>query len=268
VKKLDNLLQQTAAALAAAKYAIALTGAGISTESGIPDFRGPDGVWTKDPAAERRAYQTFHAFLANPRRFWEETLDRPSNLGDLSRVEPNPGHLALAAMEEMGVLKCVITQNIDGLHRKAGSRRLLEYHGNSFRLRCLACGARCERDNAALRRLQLAGKLPPLCQECGEPLKSDVVFFNEPIPTDVAAQSEAEADRCDLMLICGTSAAVYPFASLPQTARRRPAVKIIEVNAEPTPLTRGHVSDCLLQGKTGEILPRLAAAVKRIKEEK
>lgn len=262
---MENLIRQAAADLAAAKYPIALTGAGISTESGIPDFRGPSGVWTKDPAAERRAYQSYHRFIANPRRFWEEALDRPGSLGDLSKAEPNAGHRALAALENMDVLKCVITQNIDNLHRRAGSRHLLEYHGNFTLLRCLACGARYERDEAVLRQLQAAGKLPPTCRECGEALKSDVVSFNEPIPADVAARSEAEANRCDLMLICGTSAAVYPFASLPHSARRRPDVKIIEINAEPTPLTRGHISDFLLQGKTGEILPRIVAVVNELR---
>lgn len=260
---MEELIERAATDLLRAKYPIALTGAGISTESGIPDFRGPNGVWTKNPAAERRAYQTYYQFLANPRRFWEETLDLPGNLGDLAQAEPNPGHRALVTLEAMGILQCIITQNIDNLHRKAGSRRLLEYHGNTCRLRCLACGTRYERDEAALQQLKTDGKLPPLCPECGETLKSDVVFFNEPIPADVASQSETEAARCDLMLICGTSASVYPFASLPLSARRRPGVKIIEVNAEPTPLTRENISDYLLQGKTGELLPKIVAALQK-----
>ena len=277
-----RLIERAARDLVNSSYAIALTGAGISTESGIPDFRGPSGIWTKDPEAERRAFETYRKFLSDPRAYWEERLRSPSLLGDLSQVEPNPGHYALAELERMGILKRIITQNVDDLHRRAGSKRVLEYHGNAFKLRCVSCNARYEREEYDLQRLKDEGKLPPLCKRCGGVVKSDVVHFEEPIPTDVARQSLEEAWKCDVMLICGTSAVVYPFASLPRIARQRrvekesrtesglyvveqvSATTIIEVNTEPTPLTREKVSDYLIQGKTGEILPAIVEEVKRL----
>ncbi len=272
---MEGLIDRAARALVGSKYAVALTGAGISTESGIPDFRGPEGVWTRDKEAEERAYQTYDLFLEDPRAYWEEMTDPHRARGgfyhEISQAKPNRGHYALAELEKRGILKGVITQNIDGLHEKAGSKRVLEYHGSVSRLRCLSCGARYRVEKVSLE------KLPPRCR-CGEVLKSDVVYFKEPIPSDVAEKSEEEALKCDLMLICGTSAVVYPFANLPLLARFRfeslPAelpvagyrteVKIIEVNAEPTPLTREGVSDYLIQGKTGEILPRIVEQVNKV----
>ena len=277
-----RLIERAARDLVNSSYAIALTGAGISTESDIPDFRGPSGIWTKDPEAEKRAFETYRKFLSDPRAYWEERLRSPSLLGDLSQVEPNPGHYALAELERMGILKRIITQNVDDLHRRAGSKRVLEYHGNAFKLRCVSCNARYGQEEYDLQRLKDEGKLPPLCKRCGGVVKSDVVHFEEPIPTDVARQSLEEAWKCDVMLICGTSAVVYPFASLPRIARQRrvekesrtesglyvveqvSATTIIEVNAEPTPLTREKVSDYLIQGKTGEILPAIVEEVERL----
>jgi len=263
---LDSLVQKAARDLVAAHHAIALTGAGISTESGIRDFRGPDGVWTKNPAAERMAYEAYGKFLADPKAYWEERFTGPSLLGNLEDVQPNPGHYALAELETLGVLKCVITQNVDNLHLRAGSRRVLEYHGNAFKLRCMDCNARYGTEEYDIDMLFVQGKLPPRCRQCHGVLKADVVHFQEAIPQDVATESETEARQCDLMLICGTSAVVYPFAELPRIARRRyPRVTIIEVNAEPTPLTTDGISDCLIQGKTGEILPRIMAEVRRLR---
>ena len=272
---MEGLIDRAAKDLVESRYAVAMTGAGISTESGIPDFRGPEGIWTRDKEAEKRAYQTYDLFREDPRAYWEEMTDPQRARGGfyhrISEAEPNRGHYALAELEKMGIMKCVITQNIDGLHVKAGSRKVLEYHGSVSKLRCLSCGSRYRVEEVSLE------KLPPRCK-CGEVLKSDVVYFTEPIPSDVAEESEAEALKCDLMLICGTSAVVYPFANLPLLARfrfeslpsgfyaagYRTGVKIIEVNAEPTPLTREGVSDCLIQGKTGEILPRIVEQVKKV----
>ena len=267
---MEGLIDRAAKALAGSKYAVALTGAGISTESGIPDFRGPEGIWTRDKEAEERAYQTYDLFREDPRAYWEEMTDPRRARGgfyhEIGQAKPNRGHYALAELEKLGILKCVITQNIDGLHEKAGSKRVLEYHGGVSKLRCLSCGARYRAEEVSLE------ELPPRCR-CGEVLKSDVVYFKEPIPSDVAEKSEEEALKCDLMLICGTSAVVYPFANLPLLARfrfelwvatYRTEVKIIEVNAEPTPLTREGVSDYLIQGKTGEILPRIVEQVKKV----
>ena len=256
------------------KHAIALTGAGISTESGIPDFRGPKGIWTLNKEAEAKAYERYELFLHDPRAYWEEIVGLRETYGKFHGqargAEPNSGHYALAELEVLGILKCVITQNIDGLHKKAGSKRVLEYHGSVNAVRCISCGSRLAWDEVSL------DELPPRCK-CGAILKDDVVHFKEPIPSDVMEESEKEALRCDLMLICGTSAVVYPFANLPRIARfhsrrfmagldvvgYRTNVKIIEVNAEPTPLTQEGVSDYLVQGKTGELLPRIVAQSKR-----
>ena len=278
----ESLIERAASDLLKSRYAIALTGAGISTESGIPDFRGPSGIWTKNPEAERKAYQSYHKFLSDPREYWETRLSQPSLLGNLEGARPNPGHYALAELGEIGILKCVITQNVDGLHEKAGSKRVLEYHGSIFKFRCPSCGSRFGTEMYDLETLKEEGRLPPLCANCKAPIKGDAVHFNEPIPSDVAQGSLEEAYKCDLMLICGTSAVVYPFASLPQVARQRgyvrggeadsslsspdraAAVTIIEVNAEPTPLTTENISDYLIQGKTAEILPRLVEYVKML----
>lgn len=285
---MEELIERAASALVASSYAIALTGAGMSTESGIPDFRGPQGVWTKDPDAERRAYLSYERFLADPRGWWEERLAAPASMfGGLEKIQPNPGHYALVELEKMGILKCVITQNVDNLHKKAGSKHVLEYHGNALALRCVDCCARFDRTEFDLQRLKEEGQLPPRCPDCGGVVKSDGVAFGEPIPRDVARQSLEEVMNCDLMLICGTSAVVYPFADLPRRARARsvekerqaesglavvealPAVSIIEVNAEPTPLTHERISDYLIQGKTGEVLSRLAERVtEKTKERK
>jgi NAD-dependent deacetylase len=263
---MNDLIKQAATDLVKSKYAIALTGAGISTESGIPDFRGPSGVWTRDPEAEKRAYQVYAKFQRNPKEYWTERLTLPSLLGNLDKMAPNPGHYALAELEKMGILKWVITQNVDSLHQKGGSKKVLDYHGNAFMLRCFSCNSRFDLKQFDLQRMMAEDKLPPLCERCGGVLKGDVVHFHEPIPTDVAEQSMEEAGRCDLMLICGTSAVVYPFARLPQVAKERHSgnsAMIIEVNAEPTPLTQRGISDYLIQGKTGQILPQIVEEVKR-----
>ena len=263
---MEELIVRAARDLVDSKYGIALTGAGISTESGIPDFRGPSGVWTLNPEAERRAYQGYQEFIQDPKGWWENMLARPrqNSLGDLGKAVPNAGHYTLAELEKMGIIKCTITQNVDALHEKAGTKNLLEYHGSVAKFRCLSCGARFRRDEFDLERFIRENQLPPTCPKCQGIIKTDGVFFGEPIPSDVAEQSLEEAWKCDLMLICGTSAAVYPFANLPRIARQRTAATIIEVNAEPTPLTLERISDYLIQGKTGEILPKILEEVKKI----
>jgi NAD-dependent deacetylase len=271
---MEDLIKRAARDLVNSKHAIALTGAGMSTESNIPDFRGPKGIWTLDKEAEAKAYERYELFLNDPRAYWEELVDLRGTYGafhgQIREAKPNPGHYALAELEALGILKCLITQNIDGLHKKAGSKRVLEYHGSVNALRCVSCGSRFTWEEVSL------DELPPRCN-CGAILKDDVVHFKEPIPSDVMEESEKEALICDLMLICGTSAVVYPFANLPRMARYHSRrfmvgldavgyisnVKIIEVNADPTPLTQEDISDYLIQGKTGEILPRIVEQVKK-----
>ncbi|MBI4764055.1 MAG: Sir2 family NAD-dependent protein deacetylase, partial [Deltaproteobacteria bacterium] len=190
---MEEAIKRAARDLADSRYAIALTGAGISTESGIPDYRGPSGVWTKNPERERKAYRSYELFLQDPKEYWKERLTTPSALGNLEASKPNKGHYALAELETLGVLKWVITQNVDALHEKAGNRNLLEYHGNSLKLRCIACSARFPRDQFDLMVLLNEDRLPPLCPQCGGIIKSDGVGFGEPIPTYVAEQSMEEA---------------------------------------------------------------------------
>ena len=264
----DALLERAAESLACAEYAIALTGAGISTESGIADFRGPSGVWTKNPKAEQDAYKTYPRLVEDPKGWWEEMLSQPvSGREGFEKADANSGHYALAELERTGVLKWTLTQNIDALHEKAGCKNLLAYHGTISKLRCMSCNARYPRDSFDFEKLKSDDQLPPRCTHCQGVLKSDVVYFGEPIPSDVAYQSDDEARKCDVMLVCGTSAVVYPFASLPRIAGqglrgRTAAATVIEVNAEPTPLTEEEVSDYIIQGKTGEILPAIAESVK------
>lgn len=281
-KAMDDLIKRAAQDLLNSSYAIALTGAGMSTESGIPDFRGPDGIWTRDPEAETEAYKAYETFRNNPKKFWEERVDPNSAmgrmfemLGELNNVLPNPGHFALAELEKIGILKSVLTQNVDTLHTKAGNMNVIEYHGAINKFRCIQCARRFSSKEIDLDNLISQSRLPPLCQ-CGGILKDDGVFFGEPIPEDVRYKSEEEALKCDAMLICGTSAVVYPFADLPTlakfgvsrfstsySAKDRQKVTIIEVNAGPTPLT-GTISDYLIQGKTGELLPRIVEEIKKI----
>ena len=269
---MEDLIKRTAEILSRSKYAVALTGAGISTESGIPDFRGPDGIWTKNPDMERRAYEMYYIFLENPKYYWENRLTSPYMPEDMYTARPNAGHYALAEMEQMGLIKSVITQNIDGLHVKAGSKKVLEYHGSIDKLRCSGCNRRFKREEYDLTAMLEQGRLPPLCPSCHSPVKDDVVHFHESIPSDVANNSIEEVNRCDMMLICGTSAVVYPFASLPEIARDNSKNKsaslpteiaIIEINAEPTHLTRDKISDFLIQGRTSIILSKLAGYVKK-----
>ncbi len=286
---MEELVTRLAQDLLNSKYAIALTGAGISTESGIPDFRGPDGIWIKDPEAERRSYEIYDLFLEDPKRYWIDRLNPESFIskrifsvfGEIEKALPNPGHYALAELERLGILKCIITQNIDGLHQKAGSKKVIEYHGGLGKFRCIECNRRFRKDEINLDRLIAEEDLPPRC-ECGGIIKDDGVFFGEPIPSDVSRRAIEETWKCDLMLICGTSAVVYPFAELPRIARQRrverekrsesglyivekvPATIIVEINAEPTPLTYEKVSDYLIQGKTGDILPAVLKEVKRL----
>jgi len=265
---MEQLISRAARDLVDSKYAISLTGAGISTESGIRDFRGPQGVWTLNPEAERRAYSGYQRFLEDPKGWWQERLagTAPSSLGSLEEKTPNPGHYNLVELEKMGIIKCIITQNVDSLHEKAGTKNLLEYHGSFAKLRCVSCNLRFRRDEFDLDKMLQEDKLPPYCPKCGGIVKSDGVAFGEPIPSDVAQQSVEEAWKCDLMLICGTSAVVFPFANLPRIAKQRGAATIIEVNAEPTPLTEEGISDYLISGKIGEILPGILEEVKRLRK--
>ncbi|MBI5444197.1 MAG: NAD-dependent deacylase [Deltaproteobacteria bacterium] len=223
-----------------------LTGAGISVESGIPDFRSAEGLWSRYDPSE---YATIEAFRADPRRVWHMLAEMIDVLED---ARPNAAHRALARLEAAGVVEGIITQNVDGLHQVAGSRCVIEFHGSHRTLSCLACGERCTHEEARPRGT------PPECS-CGELLKPDVVFFGEDIPRHALEASYRLASGCRTMLVIGTSAEVAPASQMPLLANRNGAT-VIEVNLERTCLTHG-VSDLFLQGPAGTVVARLADEV-------
>ena len=254
----ENLIKRLAKDISNAEKVIALTGAGISTESGIPDFRGPKGLWKKyDPEQS-----TYTFFRRDTKRFWELQIQMEEDGFDLSKAKPNPAHLALAKLEELGYLSCVITQNVDGLHQKAGNTDVIEFHGNSNRAICIECKRRYPMSEVKSR--VKSGELPPLCEYCGGILKPDAVLFEEPIPTEALRRAQDEAASCSLMLIIGTSSTVHPAAGLPSIAKSYGAA-VVEINAEPTPLT-GTISDYIIEGKVGKTLPKIVEEVERLEK--
>jgi len=231
------------------KKVVALTGAGISTESGIPDFRGPQGLWKQiDPRTS-----TIQFFRQFPDAFWQFVVAR---LESITRAEPNRAHYALAELERLGKLSCVITQNVDGLHFKAGSKNVVELHGNMREAVCLSCRRVVSMEEAM--SMAKRGHLPPRC-DCGGVLKPNVVLFNEPLPKDAYRRALVESMRCDLMLVVGTSLQVYPAAYLPAVAKQRGA-KLVIINMEPTPFDEA--ADVVIQAKAGEALPAIVEIVK------
>ena len=251
----DEKIGRVAGMIAKAENVVVFTGAGVSTESGIPDFRSPGGFWTKfDPEDF-----TIDKYLASPetrRKQWRFLLS-----GDLFKdARPNAAHEAIADLERLARLNCVITQNIDNLHQAAGSQVVHEFHGATRELVCLGCAGR-------LPAFEMDwSELPPLCPRCGGLLKPDFVFFGEAIPERAGTLSFAAAETADVMLVVGTSGEVMPACSLPRVAKERGA-KIIEVNLGPSAYT-ARVSDIFLDGPAGEILPSLAgAAVAALRQE-
>ena len=254
----DSEIRDAARMILAAHYPIALTGAGMSVESGIPPFRGPGGLWTKYGEPPMNGFQRF---LADPKKAWEDRVSSRSNelMQPLSVAKPNAGHLALAELERMGVLRFVITQNIDDLHRQAGQKTLAEIHGNWKLIRCIECGARFGSAEISIE------KLPPECPKCEGLLKSDTVSFGEPIPTDVLNACMEHAARSDLVIVAGTSATVYPAAGFAIEVKQRGGV-LIEANLYESEITP--ICDVSLRGPTGEVLPRLAAVVSELRKAK
>lgn len=238
--------------LLSSRHTVALTGAGISVESGIPPFRGPGSLWEKFDPME---YAHINAFLKDPEKIWKTLIAEMRDV--LMNASPNAGHFGLARLEELSLMGTVITQNIDGLHQKAGSTDVIEFHGNFAWLSCLECGIRREITQVN------AVDIPPRC-DCGGIFRPDCVFFGELIPPEALDRSQQASARCDVMLVVGTSATVQPAAYMPVIARQRGAV-IIEINPEPTPLT-GTTSQVLVQGKAGEVMNELVSAVESLKK--
>ena len=250
----DVCIEEVAGWLRDSPSVVALTGAGISTESGIPDFRGPQGLWTKNPKAERLSH--IDSYLSDPevrQLAWRARLEHPA-----WTAAPNAGHLALAELENKGRPLTLITQNIDGLHQRAGTspERLIEIHGTIHEVTCLSCDDRAPMQKA-LDRVR-AGEADPPCRSCGGILKSATVSFGQslnPVDLDRARRATSEAD---LFLAIGTSLGVYPVAYLPRIALAAGA-RLVIFNAEPTPYD--HLAAALCRGSIGEALARVVAAV-------
>jgi len=245
-----TLLREVAQRIAAATRIVALTGAGISTESGIPDFRGPQGVWTKDPRAERLS--NIHYYMSDPevrRLAWRSRMDHPA-----WHARPNSGHLALADLERRGKLRALITQNIDGLHQLAGNSAeiVIEVHGTMREVVCMNCGKRGPMA-AALDRVR-AGEDDPPCLTCGGILKSATISFGQQLDKKVIDRAARAASAADLLLAIGTSLQVYPAAGLVPLAKEAGA-HIVIVNAEPTAMD--DIADEVIREPIGRALPAM-----------
>jgi NAD-dependent deacetylase len=243
-------IAHAAALIGNARHGLALTGAGVSAESGIPTFRGEGGLWTRyDPVK----VASIEYFMADPSAYWSVSKDR----GRVAlAARPNPGHHALAALESSGHLVAVVTQNTDGLHQDAGSRTVIEVHGSSRTVQCLDCGNREPRSEVQAR---LDEEMPPRCRLCGGTfLKPTVVLFGEPLPQAAIQQAFALARQADVMLVVGSSLVVYPAADIPLVAVRSGA-QLIVVNAEPTPFDE--LAAVVIRGKSGEVLPQIVELI-------
>ncbi len=237
---MDDLIRQAAEDIAAARQTTALTGAGISIESGIPPFRGKGGLWERfDP------FEIAHidAFMRDPAKVWTILVKEMKDIVD--RAQPNDAHKGLADLENGGWLKTIITQNIDGLHQMAGNTDVIEFHGNFAWQRCMECGSKIKTSSVTME------EIPPRC-DCNGILRPDAVFFGEMIPEQALWRSRQIAIDCDVMLVVGTSAVVQPAAMMPVIAKQNGA-KVIEINPDPTPLTQ-EISDYLIQRKAGEVM--------------
>jgi len=236
--------------LGRAQRVVVLTGAGISTDSGIPDFRGPQGVWTKNPEAEKMA--TLQYYVSDPevrKRSWRSRLENPA-----WSAEPNAGHFAIVDLERQGRLHTLVTQNVDELHQRAGTdpAKVVEIHGTMRAVQCLSCDERAPMERA-LERVR-AGEEDPPCRTCGGILKSATISFGQNLVPEDLMRAQLAAETCDLLLAVGSSLSVYPAAGMVPIAKESGAALII-VNAEPTPFDP--IADAVLQGPISELLPTL-----------
>ena len=232
-----------------AQRVVAFTGAGVSAESGVPTFRGAGGLWEGHPVEELASPRGFYADPVKVWRFYEE---RRRNLAN---VKPNPAHRVLAGWQERFPRYAVVTQNVDGLHQAAGARGVLELHGSIWRVRCLGCGREREERTVPLPRV------PPLCSKCGAMERPGVVWFGEFLPEAVMAAAFAAIEKCEVLVVVGTSAVVYPAAGFVEVAATAGA-KVIEVNPEASSMA--HFADVALRGPAGELLPLVDARLAEI----
>jgi NAD-dependent deacetylase len=250
---MDKQLETACEWVEQARHVVALTGAGISTESGIPDFRGPQGVWTKNPKAEKLS--DIRHYMADPevrKLAWQQRVAHPA-----WHAKPNAGHMALVSLEKVGRLHALITQNIDGLHQAAGNSpdKVVEVHGTMHQVVCMGCDWRGPMQ-ITLERVR-AGEEDPACRSCGGILKSATISFGQALVPEVIDRAMRAAEEADLLLAIGTSLNVYPVANAVPLAKSAGA-RVIIVNAEPTPMDG--VADAVLRGTIGEVLPRLIQA--------
>ncbi|MFX0137561.1 MAG: NAD-dependent deacetylase [Candidatus Hodarchaeota archaeon] len=265
-KEITDKIKKVAEWIVDSKNAVVLSGAGMSTESGIPDFRGPEGVWTKlgdDPmdVASIASFQDM-ASRRTPDPKMQEML-----MGIVQRLitaRPNKGHKAVGKLFKKGYIKAVITQNIDNLHQRGGAKEVIELHGTYKTATCLNCGNKYKFEQLMQMVLQ-DGKFPPTCEkvECGGFIKPDVIFFGEMLPPMAIRKAMHYSEITDLMLILGSSLVVYPAANLPNIAKSRGA-KIVIINDEETP--KDYFADIILRGRLGEILPKILEQVELIEE--
>jgi NAD-dependent deacetylase len=239
------------AAIKKSRYVVAFTGAGISAEAGIPTYRGEGGLWDKyDPSL----YANVDYFLQDPSYYWN--FFREVRYPLLKKAGPSRGHLALAEMEAVGNLKTVITQNIDGLHQLAGSSSVVELHGSTRVIFCMNCSQKYTMEKAFSLLME---EFPPRCSKCQGRLRPDVVFFGESLNPHVLRSAYEEAEKCDMMLVSGSSLVVYPAAEIPLVAKRNGATLVI-INKEKTGLD--HEADLLIQGKAGDVLPQIIQSLR------
>jgi NAD-dependent deacetylase len=234
-------------------YVTCLTGAGISVESGIRPFRGPGGLWTERGEPSMDGYRRF---LNNPEAYWKRRLEQKSEFGlSIRNSHPNSGHIALAELEKMNILRYLITQNIDNLHLAAGSKNVLEIHGNGRFLRCINCSTRWNNDEFKINNI------PPKCPKCQGIIKIDTVMFGEPIPSNILHRCFEESELSDCMIVAGTSATVTPAANLPLIVKRNSGV-LIEVNIRESHISQ--ICDINIFAPSGETLPRLIQEIKKL----
>lgn len=237
-----------------ADTSVAFTGAGISTESGVPDFRSPGGIWDRyDPDLF-----TIQTFRSNPEETWKKMLEIGKEMLS-SEVEPNPGHHALADLEKMGILEAVITQNVDNLHQEAGNNRekVIELHGNLSELECMKCGRKTGQAEDLLEGE--LNDIPPKCGKCDSIMKPAAVFFGEQLPKEALLRAQSLSQDSDAFLVVGSSLTVHPAASLPPKAVQTGADLVI-VNRDSTPLDDR--AEVVIQGDAGKILPEIVKNIK------